>query len=231
MVRNQRKFTYIGGGSLIHKSFVLTTATKVIDEKADNLIIRVGEFDFASASEIYEHNEMMVKSIIIHEQFIRQGTRPNNIALLYLETPVTLDKHINIVCLPPPNAKFDNKRCVATGWGKHQHTDPDENFPTLLKKIEMSVVPKATCELALESVNPSHARLVPGIICAGGGQEDTCGGDGGSPLVYSEADDIYYQVGIVSWGLGCKKPNVPAAYTEVSFYIGWIKAKIEKYLI
>lgn len=130
MVENDRRSTYIGGGSLIHKSFVLTAATKVIGENAADLMVRVVEFDFASASETFQHDEMMVEKIIIHEGFIRKNARPNNIALLQLEKPVSFDQHVNIVCLPPPNAKFDFKRCVATGWGKHQYTDRDVKFPT-----------------------------------------------------------------------------------------------------
>ncbi|CAO1317306.1 unnamed protein product [Diamesa tonsa] len=214
---DEMRCTYIGGGSLIHKSFVLTAATKVIDKIAADLIARVGEFDFASASETFQHEDMMVKKIIIHEGFIRRGAIPNNIALLQLEKPVTLDQHINLICLPPPNAKFDNKRCIATGWGKHQYTDPDIKYPTLLKKIEMSVIPTPACEIAIKKESYNFEELPPGIICAGGGQEDTCKGDGGSPLVCAGDNGTYYQVGIVSWGLGCKKVGVPGAYTEVSF--------------
>ena len=223
MFGKETRSTYIGGGSLIHKSFVLTAATKVVGEIPTDLMARVGEFDFASASETFQHDDMMVETIIIHEGFIRRLARPNNIALLQLEKPVTLDHHINIVCLPPPNAKFDNKRCVSTGWGKRQYTDVQ--FPTLLKKIEMSVIPTPTCETALRTESPID-ELPPGIICAGGGQEDTCAGDGGSPLVCAGDDNIYHQVGIVSWGLGCKKVGVPGAYTEVSYYIDWINEKM-----
>ena len=227
LVDGKIRSTYIGGGSLIHKSFVLTAATKVIGENAADLMARFGEFDFASVTEAFEHEDINVKNIIIHEGFIRKGVIPNNIALLELEEPVTFDEHINLVCLPPPNAKFDNKRCVATGWGKHSFTDPDVKFPTLLKKIEMSVVPTPTCEATFREKRPSSFDKLPaGIMCAGGGQEDTCVGDGGSPLMCAGVDGSYYQVGIVSWGLSCKEYNVPGAYTEVSTYIDWINTKI-----
>lgn len=67
--------------------------------------------------------------------------------------------------------------------------------------------------------------LIPGVICAGGGAEDTCEGHGGSPLGYFE-HGAFYQIGIAAWSLGCKKPEVPIAYTEVSHYIDWINGKI-----
>ena len=46
-------------------------------------------------------------------------------------------------------------------------------------------------------------------------------GDGGSPLV-CETDGYYEVTGLVSWGFGCARPDVPAVYVKVSSFIGWI---------
>ena len=219
---------YIGGGSLIHKSFVLTSATKVNGVNAADLIARVGEFDFTSTEEV--HEDINVKNIIIHEGFILESLRPNNIALLQLAKPVTFGQYINIVCLPPPNVKFDNKLCIATSWGKNKFTDPKKAFPTIILKSEMTIHPKATCETAYNNMKPRMTELIPGIICAGGGDNDTCGGNGGSPLVCAGDNNSYYQVGVVSWGLGCQQSEKPIAYTEVSYYVDWINSKINSTL-
>lgn len=109
---------YIGGGTLIHKSFVLTLATKVNNEIAADLIARVGEFDFTTDSETFQHEEYNVKKIIIHEYFKLINARPNNIALLELKRPVELGQHINIICLPPSDVKYGNKIFYATTLGK-----------------------------------------------------------------------------------------------------------------
>jgi kallikrein len=53
-------------------------------------------------------------------------------------------------------------------------------------------------------------------------------GDGGGPLVCpqgtrSGADDIYVQVGIVAWGIGCGE-QIPGVYANVSqalCFIDW----------
>lgn len=46
-------------------------------------------------------------------------------------------------------------------------------------------------------------------------------GDGGGPLV-CEQDGFYELNGLVSWGFGCGRPDVPAVYVKVSSFIGWI---------
>lgn len=50
-------------------------------------------------------------------------------------------------------------------------------------------------------------------------------GDGGGPLV-CEKDDQWYQVGIVSFGIGCGRRNVPGVYTNVEAYGPWIEETI-----
>lgn len=46
-------------------------------------------------------------------------------------------------------------------------------------------------------------------------------GDGGGPLVCQ--DDGYFElVGLVSWGFGCGRVDVPGVYVKVSSFIGWI---------
>lgn len=46
-------------------------------------------------------------------------------------------------------------------------------------------------------------------------------GDGGGPLVCQD-DGFYELVGLVSWGFGCGRVDVPGVYVKVSSFIGWI---------
>ncbi|WP_327237082.1 serine protease [Streptomyces sp. NBC_01317] len=57
-------------------------------------------------------------------------------------------------------------------------------------------------------------------ICAGFAQggTDTCQGDSGGPMFRKDNAGAFVQVGIVSWGNGCARPNYYGVYTEVSTF-------------
>lgn len=62
------------------------------------------------------------------------------------------------------------------------------------------------------------------MICAGGGQQDSCYGDSGGPLVLRTEFGDPVQVGVVSWGLGCGRAGSPGVYTGAAHYSDWIAA-------
>lgn len=59
-------------------------------------------------------------------------------------------------------------------------------------------------------------------ICAGTGGVDSCQGDSGGPLMLRRADGDPVQIGVVSWGLGCARPDSPGIYMRVAAYADWI---------
>lgn len=113
---------------------------------------------------------------------------------------------------------------MSTGWGKNAFGDHG-SFQRILNKVEVPVVGRKTCEVALANARLGpHFRLSEGALCAGGEEgRDTCEGDGGGPLVCAAGPGGAYQLaGLVSWGIGCGRPGVPGVYVDVSYYADWI---------
>lgn len=80
----------------------------------------------------------------------------------------------------------------------------------------------------------SESQFGDAVICAGvlTGGHDSCQGDSGGPLmqpIYDEEHGSrYYQIGIVSYGIGCARTDTPGVYTRVQNFIDWIQEKINQ---
>ncbi|KAH9631259.1 hypothetical protein HF086_011963 [Spodoptera exigua] len=217
---------YIGGGSLIHPSVVLTVA-HYVHNKTD-IKIRAGEWDTTSTKEPYPYQDRQVASIEIHKDFIKR-TLFYDIALLFLAKPVELAPNVGVVCLPAPNVpQEEGTRCLATGWGKDKF-GKGGHYSTVLKKVVLPVVNHNSCEKILRSKTRLGQvfSLHSTFMCAGGERDkDTCTGDGGSPLSCPIDTDRFVQSGIVAWGVGCGEDGVPGVYVDVSTQRNWIDDKI-----
>lgn len=80
-------------------------------------MLRAGEWDSQSRSEIYPHQDRHISKVIKHDHFVAR-TVENNIALIFLNEPFTLRENIGTICLPPQDYNFNGDKCYASGWGK-----------------------------------------------------------------------------------------------------------------
>ncbi|CAH2100960.1 unnamed protein product [Euphydryas editha] len=227
---------YLGGGTLIHPSVVLTVAHKVDTRTAAQLKIRAGEWDTQTTREKFPYQERNVRKIIIHSQFYKTSLY-YDAALLFLDRPFDLESapHIQVACigrnLPEPETE-----CFSMGWGQ-DFNDEDKEI-TILKKVPLPLVGAADCEKKLQKTPRlgRFFRLHNSLTCAGGQENvDTCQGDGGSPLVcqiQTKPKQTRYAVyGLVAYGIDCGVKDHPGLYLNVPAIADWIDEQMtqEKY--
>ncbi|XP_077262321.1 trypsin eta [Temnothorax americanus] len=89
--------------------------------------------------------------------------------------------------------------CAAIGWGRHV-PDSNKGSGTYLRHVRIPLISPDKCPMP----NVHKEKQ----LCAGlpEGGRDSCQGDSGGPLLCNGT-----QVGIVSWGEGCARPNTPVS--------------------
>ncbi|XP_035268338.1 transmembrane protease serine 7 isoform X2 [Anguilla anguilla] len=161
-----------------------------------------------------------IRRIVVHEYYNALNF-DNDIALLQLKKTwaPSLNTYIQPICLPPPSqAVTETHTCWVTGWG--YRSEQDKVLPSILQKAEVGVISQWECKRSFGLVSPR-------MLCAGvpSGESDACRGDSGGPLsCQMQRGSHWFLTGIVSWGAGCGRPNLPGVYTRVAKFITWIQS-------
>ncbi|XP_038540493.1 transmembrane protease serine 11B-like protein isoform X1 [Canis lupus familiaris] len=161
-----------------------------------------------------------VQQIIVHEDYI-QGEHHDDIAVIQLSEKVLFQNDVHRVCLPEATQVFPpGEGVVVTGWGAFSYNG---KYPEVLQKAPVKIIDTNTC-----NAREGYDGLVSDtMLCAGylEGNKDACQGDSGGPLVHPNSRNIWYLVGIVSWGEKCGEVNKPGVYMRVTAYRNWIASK------
>ncbi|XP_042828192.1 testisin-like isoform X1 [Panthera tigris] len=212
------------GASLLNRRWVLSAA-HCFEKHTDPFEWSVQFGELSASPSVWNleayHNRYQVEEIILNPMYL--GASSSDIALLKLSSSVTYNKYIHPVCVAASSSEFQNQTdCWVTGWG---NIGEDQVLPApyLLQEVQVGIINTTMCNY-LYTQPLVRYDIWGDVVCAGDSQggKDSCFGDSGGPLA-CEKRGVWIQVGIVSWGSGCGRPNRPGVYTNVSRHFNWIR--------
>ncbi|XP_035636907.1 enteropeptidase isoform X2 [Oncorhynchus keta] len=156
-----------------------------------------------------------VDHIIMNKHYNRR-TKDADIAMMHLQTNVNFTDNIQPICLPGSDQQFEaGMKCFITGWGAEVEQGTSAN---VLQQAVLPLVSRSECQKLLPEYN-----ITARMVCAGysEGGVDSCQGDSGGPLMCEE-DGHWVQVGVISFGVGCGRPQRPGVYALVSQFTDWV---------
>uniref|UniRef100_A0A3P8TJM6 trypsin n=1 Tax=Amphiprion percula TaxID=161767 RepID=A0A3P8TJM6_AMPPE len=189
------------GGSLISSTWVVSAAHCY----ESRIQVRLGEHNIA----VNEGTEQFINSakVIRHPRYSSYNL-DNDIMLIKLSKPATLNSYVRTVSLPSSCAGAGTK-CLISGWGNMS------NYPDRLRCLDAPILSDSSCRSSYPG------QITSNMFCAGflEGGKDSCQGDSGGPVVCNGQLQ-----GVVSWGYGCAQRNKPGVYAKVCNYNSWIRS-------
>ena len=156
-----------------------------------------------------------IESVYVElDYFNNDTTLENDIGLFYLKECLNFTRWISPVCIPEANytGPAVGEEVTAIGWGNKGPKPTDESEELL--KVDLPVISKETCQ------EKRNKTVHDNEICVGTEGKGHCKGDSGGPLA-KLINNHWYQVGIISRGVGCGEGS-PGVSTRVASFRKWI---------
>jgi len=218
----QESGAYFCGGSIISNKYIVTAAHCVT--KGQRVWVHIGDHDKTTSSET---NSIRIEGKAKPHPKYNGDNYENDVAI------VKLDEEINFkdfsgtvapVCLARKRAdSYEDSEVVVAGWGA---TSEGGFQATVLMEATLMGISNSACGSDY-IYDKSLIRDV--MLCAVGEGKDACQGDSGGPLVaWDDKRTKFIQVGVVSWGYGCARPDAPGVYARVSKLEKWVLNQARK---
>lgn len=157
-------------------------------------------------------NLINIIRIAEHPQY-DDWTLDNDVVVMRLASSYTFGPTIRAAVLPPPNYVVpDRDLVVVTGWGSLEYRS--NRFPDILQGVSIPKLTKLDCQKAYP-----NDPILEQHFCAGEVGRDSCQGDSGGPVTHNG-----FQVGIVSWGIGCAG-DYPGVNARVTTFLTFITSQ------
>lgn len=130
------------------------------------------------------------------------------------------------------SADFTGYNPFIAGWGRTKETGIEAK---VLQELQIPILENEECSQLYKKIRKLYStkQFDDAVLCAGflEGGKDSCQGDSGGPLMLPYLVNKkfhYFQIGIVSYGVGCARAELPGVYTRVVTFVDWIVGQIKR---
>lgn len=213
-------FAHGCGGTLISDSWVLTAAHCIVDAQSGQLLDFNSVAVLVGSLDIFDQTQgtlIASQRVVAHPTYQAQ-TFTNDIAVIELAQAV----EVPVIALPATGSDVPqvSEDAVVAGWGNTMEAGLKSR---LLRQVTLPIISHTQCLPFYASSLGSSANVCAGGAAATG--RDSCQGDSGGPL-FVLRDEMFVQAGIVSFGEGCARPDIPGVYTRLSSYTDWVASVV-----